>query len=246
MGVGGVGAGAAVGTVVGPEAGLLDFGVEELDHVEFGEGGSGSDAVADEPPAGGEDGVEAALGFEVGVDLLLGEDGLELTDEVGGGDDVFAHGADEFDGSGVDHGDVHDGVARGVLHGEGGGVVEEGFELLIELLPGGVLGAGAGEGVEFAGLDAVNELAGLAVGGDEVEPAAGDKAAFVEAEDAVGDGVAVVVIVEEPAVEVVFANCRLNCLEIHAYYLSVRTKQGSVRILSACSTSQPCLPASKR
>ena len=38
VGVGGVGAGAAVGAMVGPEAGLDDLGVEELDDVELGDG----------------------------------------------------------------------------------------------------------------------------------------------------------------------------------------------------------------
>ena len=56
----------------------------------------------------------------------------------------------------------------------------------------------------------MDELAGFAFGGDEVEPAAGDEGVWVEAEDAIGDGVAVVVIIEEPAVEVVFAQGRLN------------------------------------
>ncbi len=60
------------------------------------------------------------LGVVVGGDLGFGEDGFELADEVGGADDLFADVAEEFDGAGVDHGDVHDGVARGVLHGDGG------------------------------------------------------------------------------------------------------------------------------
>ena len=60
----------------------------------------------------------------------------------------------------------------------------------------------AGKGIELAGLDAVDELSGIALRGDEVEPAAGDEGVFVEAEDAVGDGVAVVMVVEEPAVKV--------------------------------------------
>ena len=93
-----------------------------------------------------------------------------------------------------------------------GGAVEHGFEFLLELLPGGVGVFAAGEGVELAGFDAVDELAGLAFGGDEVEPAAGDEAVLVEAEDAVGDGIAMVVVVEEPAVEVLLAQGRLNFL----------------------------------
>jgi hypothetical protein len=47
----------------------------------------------------------------------------------------------------------------------------------------------------------MDQLAGFAVGGDEVVPAAGDVGVGVEAEDASGDGVAVVVVVKEPAVE---------------------------------------------
>ena len=39
-------------------------------------------------------------------------------------------------------------------------------------------------------------------GGDEVVPAAGDKAFRVKTEDAVGEGIAVVVVVEEPAIKV--------------------------------------------
>ena len=180
-----------------------------------------ADVFADELPAGGEDGVEAALGFKVRGDLMLGEDGLEDADEVGGADDVLAHGAHQLDGAGIDHGDVHDGVARGVLHGDGGGAVEHGFELVLELLPGGVGVLGAGEGVELAGLDAMHELAGFAVGGDEVIPAAGDEAVLVEAEDAVCDGVAMVVVVKEPAVELVLAERGLNRRKIHGFILAL-------------------------
>ena len=105
----------------------------------------------------------ASLGDVVGGELRVGEDGFEVADEVGGGDDLFAEGAEEFDGAGVDHGDVHDGVARGVLHGDVGCAGEEGLELGLELLPGGVDGFCAGEGVELEGLDAVDEFFGLAV-----------------------------------------------------------------------------------
>ena len=150
----------------------------------------------------------------VGGELRVGEDGFEVADEVGGGDDFFAEGAEEFDGAGVDHGDVHDGVAGGVLHGDFGCAGEEGFELGFELLPGGVDGFGAGEGVEPEGLDAVDEFFWLAGGGDEVVPAAGDVSVGVEAEDAVGERVAVVMVVEEPAVDFIFAEGVLDSSEV--------------------------------
>ena len=56
------------------------------------------------------------------------------------------------------------------------------------------------EGVEAGLLDSMDELAGLARGGDVVVPAAGDVSLGIEAEDVRGDGIAMVVVVKEPAV----------------------------------------------
>ena len=134
----------------------------------------GAGELADAVKAGTQDGVEAALGLEVGGDLGIGEHGFKLADEVGGGDDLFAEFAQQLDGAGIDHGHVHDGVARAVLHGDGCGAFEHGGQRMLELLPGAVLGFGALKGVEAGGLDAVDELAGCAVGRYEVVPAARD------------------------------------------------------------------------
>ena len=68
-------------------------------------------------------------------DLLLGEHGFELADEVGGADDLLADAAQEFDGAGVDHGDVHDGVVGRVLHGDAFGSGEHRFEAGGQFLP---------------------------------------------------------------------------------------------------------------
>src|SRR6185437_11657925 len=214
VGVGGVGAGGTVGAVVGEEALALHGMPEERHDLELAGVIAAARAVVDVVPAGGEDAVESLLRSVVRGDLVFGEDGLEEADKIGGADDILAEGADELYRSGVDHRDVHDGVARRVLHRDPGGAFEHLSEILFEFLPGGVLAGGAGERVEFAGLDAVDELAGLAVGGDEVVPAAGDEGVG-EAEDAVGDRVAVMVIVEEPAVEFLIADRRLEGVEVH-------------------------------
>ena len=92
-------------------------------------GAAAAGAVADLVSSGVEDCVDGSLRDKVGGDLRVGEDGFEVADEIGGADDVFAELAKELDGAGVDHGDVHDGVAGGVLHGDAGGAGEEGFEL---------------------------------------------------------------------------------------------------------------------
>ena len=86
-------------------------------------------------PSGAQNFVELALGGEVRFDLRLGEDGFKDADEIGRANDVFAEGAEEFDGAGIDHRDVHDGVARRVLHGDLRRAFRHGSEFGFELLP---------------------------------------------------------------------------------------------------------------
>ena len=85
----------------------------------------------------------------------------------------------------------------------------------MQFLPTGIEGFGAGQCVEAALLNAVHELARLAGGGNEVVPAARDVRFWVEREDLRGDGIAMMVIVEEPAVERGFAQSGLDGVEIH-------------------------------
>ncbi len=61
----------------------------------------------------------------------------------------------------------------------------------------------------------MDELLRLTVGGDEVIPAAGDESLGIKAEDAAGDGVAVVMVVEEPAIESSGGDGGLESGEIH-------------------------------
>ena len=80
------------------------------------------------PPGFGEDGVNGYLGSGVGGDLIGSQDGFKLTDQIGGGDDLLAEGAEEFDGSGIDEGDGGEGVIGGILHGQAMGGGEHGIE----------------------------------------------------------------------------------------------------------------------
>ena len=153
--------------------------------------------------------------YVVAGHLVGGEHGFKLADQVGGTDDLLAEGAKEFDGSRVDHGDVHDGVARGILHGQAVRAGEHGVERGGQLLPAGVDGLWCREGVEAAGFDAMDELARLTDSRDEVIPAAGDVGVRIEAKDACSDGIAVVMIVKEPAVEGGGAKSGLNGFQLH-------------------------------
>ena len=103
-----------------------------------GRSGRRTQAAANFIPALGENGVDGALGGGVARDLLGVEDGFKLADEIGGADDFFAQRAQELNGSGVDHGDVHDVVIGRVLHGDFFLVLEEILEARVQFLPTGV------------------------------------------------------------------------------------------------------------
>ncbi len=89
------------------------------------------------------------------------------------------------------------------------------LEIVEKLLPSGVLFLGAGKGVEVASFDLVHQFGRLALGGDEIVPAARDHQAFRKAEHAVGDRVAMVMIVEEPGIDVALGKSVLNGGDIH-------------------------------
>ncbi len=84
---------------------------------------------------------------------------------------------------------------------------------------------GAGQRVEAGLLDAVHQLARLARGGHKVVPAPRDVRLFVETQNAPGDGVAVMVVVKEPAVMASLAYGCLNCLNVHTRH-DTRPGQG--------------------
>ena len=213
-----VGAGAHVGPVVPDDARTAQRLAEPLHHAPLVGLAGGTDASANLSPGFGQDIVDMRLRLEVGRDLLLGENSFEVAHEIGRAADLLAEFAQHLDGAGIDHADVHDGVARGVLHGEAACAGQHGSERRFELLPGGVLGLCSGQRVEAAGFDAVDELLRLPMGGNQVVPAPCDVQTLGQAEDAVGQGIAAVVIIEEPAVQAGITEGGLDGLEVHEDY----------------------------
>src|ERR1700739_5040087 len=61
----------------------------------------------------------------------------------------------------------------------------------------------------------MQQFARLSGGGHEVVPAPRNVRLWIEAKDALADGVAVMMVVEEPAVVAGLAQCRLNRVEVH-------------------------------
>ena len=197
------------GEVVGDEVFAGEGFLEKVLDFVLG-GAAGADAAADFLEGLGGDGVDGVAGLEVSLDLVVGPSGFELGDEVGGADDVLAQAADHVGGARIDHGNCKYNIVGRVLHGDVAVGGEHLLEAVEELLPSGVLFFGAGQGIEVAGFDLVHQLRRLALGRDEIVPAARDHQAFRKSEHAVGDRVAMMVIVEEPGVDVTLGESVLN------------------------------------
>ena len=162
--VGGVRVHAHVGTVLPKQAFAAHGLAEPNDEVVLRKVArpARTQAAADFKPGFGDDGVDGALRGLVARDLLLAQHRFKLADEIGGGYDLLAEGAEELHGSRIDHRDVHDVVRGRVLHGDLSMASEEVLKACVKLLPTGVEVLRAGQRVEASLLDAVHELARLA------------------------------------------------------------------------------------
>jgi hypothetical protein len=70
--------------------------------------------------------------------------------------------------------------------------------------------------IEVSGFDLVDQFLRLAIGGNHIKPAARNHQFLGQAEHMIGNGIAMVVVVKEPRVEIAFAQGRLNGGKIHA------------------------------
>src|ERR1035438_1063675 len=84
----------------------------------------------------------------------------------------------------------------------------------------------ARQGIEMSGFDLVHQLYWFAFSGNQVKPAPGHHQARRQAQHTVGDGIAMMMIVEKPRVHVAFAQRRLNGSQIHGQTLIVNKSQG--------------------
>src|SRR4029453_19022056 len=77
--------------------------------------------------------------------------------------------------------------------------------------------------IERMALDGVNERTGMARGGDEVVPAAGRHLAAIDSRQRPSNGIRSVEVVEQPAVEPVFAQRRLHCANVERHDFQYRS-----------------------
>src|SRR5437764_9121991 len=99
------------------------------------------------------------------------------------------------------------------------------LDLLKQLLPPRIEVLRAGQTVEMSGLDSVDQLDRLSACGDQVEPSPRNHQAIRQSKDAIGDGIAVMMIVKQPAVDIALAQGGLNGGKVH----------GQISILNNCS-----------
>src|SRR5437868_2190323 len=88
----------------------------------------------------------------------------------------------------------------------------------------------AGQGIEMSWLNTMVQLCRFAIRREEVVPAPGDMKAGGQPQNAVPDGVAIVMVVKKPRVNLAFAKGRLNLLQAHGHK-SIVTREAGLRSL---------------
>ncbi len=68
----------------------------------------------------------------------------------------------------------------------------------------------------MSGFNLVNQFGGFAYGGKQVVPPARHEQRIGKAKHSIRDGVASVMVVEQPRVNILFAKSSLDCLKIHS------------------------------
>src|SRR5437867_9277658 len=105
-------------------------------------------------------------------------------------------------------------------------ICEHGLDLLKQLLPPRIEVLRARQTVEMSGLDSVDQLDRLSACGDQVEPSPRNHQAIRQSKDAIGDGIAVMMIVKQPAVDIALAQGGLNGGKVHGQISILTTGAG--------------------
>ena len=167
--------------------------------------------------------VERVRGLEVGGQRLVAPVRDEPLHQVPRRHHFDAPPPDRLDRPGVDAADVRNRVLGRVLHRDALDPVHQIVQPAPEVLAAGVEVRLAGEVVEGVALDGVHERPRAAGGGHEVVPAAGRHLAAVDTRQGPGDGIGTVEVVEEPAIQAVFAQRHLHCADIERHAFQYRS-----------------------
>jgi len=147
--------------------------------------------------------------------LLIIHGRLELGDQILRTHDILSQAADQVHRPSVNQRDRKDQIVRRVLHGNIAVRRQQPLHAVKQLLPSGVKPLGAGQRIQVTGFNLVDKLGRLAFGRDQIKPAAGNHESIWQSENAVSDRVAMVMVVEEPGVDVALAQGFLDGCQVH-------------------------------
>ena len=193
---------------------------DEIVDFDLGHAGAGTEGGRDLVERATADGIDQDAGVLVRAVGVLAPAGFEELDQVGRGDDFDTQGTDHLHRPGIDVRNVGNGAIGRILHGDAPAALKNPRECGRLFLPAGVMNDLAGQRGEDIGFDAVGQADGVAFSWDEIVPAPGDRLRGFETENAVSDGVAAVVVEEEPSIQALLAEGRLNLSDAHETTLS--------------------------
>ena len=139
---------------------------------------------------------------------------LEHLHEVAGRNHVDTAGTDQLDRAGIDPRNVRVGVAGHIFHGHPACAADQRRDASFQLLPAQIRPCRAGQMIQRMRLDAMLQLAGFTVCGNEIEPAAGQHRFARQADHAAGQHIEPAEIVKEPAIKTQLPDGRLNRCEV--------------------------------
>lgn len=148
------------------------------------------------------------------LELIRAPTRLEFLHQIGGAHHFLFQAANQFHRAGIYEADIRDIIFRRILHRDFLAAGQQSAQKFVQFFPARINKFLAGEIVQRALLDSVDQLARLAFRGNEIEPAARGEAVRAQSENAARDGVAMVVVIEKPAVNFAGAEFRLDRLNV--------------------------------
>ncbi len=163
-------------------------------HLPLGKRPARAQLGAEALPDPGHDRIQVHRGGLMAAGALFVQDPQEALDQGLGGAQGEAAFLQQLGGAVVQVGEH--GQLAGVLAGHRPQPAGQLPQARQELLPGGVGEPGPGQGVQDALLDGVHQLAGLPLGGHQVHPGARVVHRVGDSQNAIGDAVAVLEVIE--------------------------------------------------
>src|SRR5258706_10847761 len=151
----------------------------------------------------------------VSSDLVIVHRRLELGDQILRTYYIFSQAADQIYCSCVDQRNGKYQIVRRILHRDIAVRRQEPLHAVEQFLPPRVDAFGAGKSVQMTRFNLVNKFGRLAISRDQIEPTARHHEAGGQSENAVCDGIAMVMVVEEPGVDVALTQGLLDGFEVH-------------------------------